>query len=193
MTRALWDMVGPIIYADQPVIYDEQCEVHLPQYEIGRRLEAFIQEQYPEVNAPAPNTASPLFIHCDGTKVFTSPNTHGKRAEDQVTVALDFASKFVSEKDVDASKIIILAPYKDNVLLIEQRRKQSKYSNLVPMGPASSIDAFKGQESDIVIVVMGTRAVNPGPGFTRDPRRLNVLLTRQRCGLVIVGDIKVAG
>lgn len=61
------------------------------------------------------------------------------------------------------------------------------------MPPAATIDCFQGQEADIVIVVMGTRAINPGPGFTKDPHRLCVLLTRQRCGLVIVGDIDVTG
>lgn len=193
MTKALWDMVGGIIYADQPIVYGDQCDINLPQFDIGRHLEAFIQEQYPEVRAPAENTSSPLFIHCDGTSVFSNPVTHGKKSEDQVVVALDFASKFVKEKNVDPSKVIILAPYKDNVQLLEQRRKQEKYANLATMRPASSIDAFQGQEADIVIVVMGTRAFNPGPGFTKDPRRLNVLLTRQRCGLVIIGDINVTG
>ncbi|KAL0936330.1 DNA helicase [Colletotrichum truncatum] len=193
MTKALWDMVGGIIYSDQPIVYGDQCDIHLPQYEIGRRLESYIQSQYPDVRTPAENTFSPLFIHCEGTSVFTNPVTHGKKSDDQVTVALDFASDFVKEKAVDASKVIVLAPYKDNVQLIEQRRKQEKYANLAAMRPASSIDAFQGQEADIVIVVMGTRALNPGPGFTKDPRRLNVLLTRQRCGLVMIGDINVAG
>lgn len=32
-----------------------------------------------------------------------------------------------------------------------------------------------------------------GPGITADKQRLNVLLTRARCGMVIVGDIHSAG
>lgn len=44
------------------------------------------------------------------------------------------------------------------------------------------------RENDIIIVVMGTNA-HVGPGFTANPQRLNVLLTRARCGLVIVGDL----
>ncbi|KAF6835694.1 hypothetical protein CPLU01_04164 [Colletotrichum plurivorum] len=64
------------------------------------------------------------------------------------------------------------------------------YVSVVVVVPAT-VDSYQGQEADIV--VMGTRARNPGPGFTRDPRRLCVLLTRQRCGLVIVGDIDVVG
>lgn len=39
---------------------------------------------------------------------------------------------------------------------------------------------------------MGTNSV-VGPGFTTNKQRLNVLLTRSRCGLVMVGDINVSG
>ena len=58
------------------------------------------------------------------------------------------------------------------------------------MGSPSTVDSFQGQENDI-IVVMGTSLPQFGPGFTTDPHRLNVLLTRQRCGLVVVGDIDI--
>ncbi|KAF6834394.1 DNA helicase [Colletotrichum plurivorum] len=40
---------------------------------------------------------------------------------------------------------------------------------------------------------MGTKFPIPGCGFTTTPSRLNVLCTRQWCGLVIVGDINIKG
>lgn len=58
------------------------------------------------------------------------------------------------------------------------------------MPPASTVDSFQGREGDIVVVVLGTNSQS-GAGFTKDPHRFNVLLTRQRCGLVIVGDLSV--
>lgn len=53
------------------------------------------------------------------------------------------------------------------------------------MQPPTTVDSFQGQENDVVVVVMGTASPKPGPGFTSDSQRLNVMLTRQQCGLVI--------
>ncbi|EHK15922.1 uncharacterized protein TRIVIDRAFT_9480, partial [Trichoderma virens Gv29-8] len=70
-------------------------------------------------------------------------------------------------------------------------RKKAAYEALKGIPPPSTVDSFQGQENDIVIVVMGTAHPKPGPGFTSHEQRLNVMLTRHRCGLVVVGDINV--
>ncbi|KXH69109.1 hypothetical protein CSAL01_01471 [Colletotrichum salicis] len=44
---------------------------------------------------------------------------------------------------------------------------------------ASTSDGYQVQENDIAIVIMGT-AFPPGAGFTANPRRLNVMMIRQR-------------
>ena len=56
-----------------------------------------------------------------------------------------------------------------------------------------SINAYQGREKDIIILstvrsneAQGKRSI----GFLRDARRLNVALTRARCGLIIVGSEK---
>ncbi|CAG2012173.1 unnamed protein product [Fusarium graminearum] len=71
-------------------------------------------------------------------------------------------------------------------------RKGRQYEALQEMQPASTVDSFQGQENDVVVVIMGTAHPKPGPGFTCNPKRLKVMLSRQKSALVIVGDINVA-
>ena len=75
--------------------------------------------------------------------------------------------------------IAILTPY---------TRQAEALRLLLPNEQVSSIDAFQGQEADIIVYV--TVRCNPHReiGFLNDTRRLNVALTRARAGLVVIGD-----
>ncbi|KAF4418336.1 putative helicase MAGATAMA 3 [Colletotrichum fructicola] len=189
--NGLFDIIGKVIYPDIPVRYGPDCDINLPQFEIGHRLEAYFRERFPDLLAPAKDKFAPIFVHCNDTMVYVNPVTGSKRSPDQVHTALSFAADFITKKSVDPSKLVILSPYKENVALIDRWRK--RYPQLAGMPPPSTVNGFQGRENDVVFVMMGTRAFNPGPGFTKNRNRLNVLLTRQRCGLVIFGDIHVAG
>lgn len=57
-------------------------------------------------------------------------------------------------------------------------RKVRQYEALEGMQPASTVDSFQGQENDVAVVIMGTVHLKPGPGFTYNPKRLNVMLSR---------------
>lgn len=172
-----------------PFRYAESCNVDLPQFAPGRALESYVRERYPGVTAAGQGKFSPVFVHCQDSRVYTDDLTGSKRSPDQVKIAQDFAADLVTTKKLDAAQMVVLAPYSAKVKLISHMRKRPEYSALSVMKAGSTIDGYQGKEANIVIVVMCTAYPKPGPGSTCDEQRLNVMLTRQRSGLVIVGDI----
>ena len=59
------------------------------------------------------------------------------------------------------------------------------------LGYVCTTDSFQGSEADLVIVSLvrnNTRTGRSGLGFLSDPRRMNVLLSRAKSRLVLVGS-----
>lgn len=75
--------------------------------------------------------------------------------------------------------IAILTPY--------TRQKQLLQAN-IPNIEVSSIDGFQGREADIVIFVTVRCNAKCDMGFLTDMRRLNVVMTRARYGVIIIGS-----
>lgn len=190
MGMGMFDTVSSIMYPDVPFTYDPSRAINFSDFNIGRDLESFAQERYPALTPAPKDTLKPFFIHCEGGRVIKDETSGSKRSLDQVQVALDFIVDFVAAKKVAPSKISIVAPYAANVEIINSLLKRSKYISLQGIPKPSTIDSFQGQENDIIVGVVGTDEI-VGPGFTADANRLNVMLTRAKCGLVLVGNIYV--
>jgi len=188
MADGLFDMMAKIIYPEVPLRYGDECRITVPAFDVGRDLEAFIRDTYPAVCPSPSGKLSPVFLHNPGV-VHTDKVTGSRRSHDQVIAALDFILAFTSAKDVDPGRIFILSPYANIPLVGKILKKNQKYSKLMESMPEPmTVDSIQGQEHDIVVVIMGTNS-KTGPGFTADQHRLNVMLTRHKCGLVVVGDV----
>jgi hypothetical protein len=193
MAVGLFDWVAKELYSEVNFTYADQCAVNRAEFDAGHLCEKLIRSKFPTASASPPGKFLPFFVHCQGARVYVDQRTGSKQCPKQVDVALDFAIGLIKE-GVKPNQITVLSPYTANVKLVAERRTHPKYAvALRGMDPASTVDAFQGQENDIIIVIMGTTFPTPGPGCTTDSHRLNVLLTRQRCGLVVVGDIYIRG
>lgn len=102
------------------------------------------------------------------------------------------------------AKLAILSPYLEQVgrltrSIYSNGILKEEFSHLDSFKPAddhsdfcSTVDAFQGSESDIVIVSLvrnnGNATLRGALGFLADERRMNVLLSRARYKLIIVGS-----
>lgn len=194
MGNGLFDMISGIVYPEVPLSYASSCATIKPSFKVGRDLEDFMKKKFPVLRSPPQGKLLPVFVHCDGPHSTHDPSTGSLRIPTQVKVALDLAVQFVKAYKVSTKLITFIAPNAANVDEIKRAlKKDYAYADLEGMPPPATIDSFQGQENDIVFVVMGTTGPTPGPGFTADEKRLNVMLTRQRCGLVIVADLYITG
>ncbi|KAF8555926.1 RdRP-domain-containing protein [Imleria badia] len=76
--------------------------------------------------------------------------------------------------------IAALSPYSKQITLLK--------SALPPSVTCATIDSFQGRESDVVVFSTVRCNVTREIGFVDDPRRLNVMWTRAKLGLIVIGD-----
>lgn len=113
------------------------------------------------------------------------------REEAEYTIAaLHLYIEKVTARRVKAERIdfAIISPYKAQVRLLRQLLKRDVF--LKPFRRQVSIntvDAFQGQERDVVIISMVRANEQGNIGFLSDLRRMNVAITRARYKVIIVG------
>lgn len=88
----------------------------------------------------------------------------------------------LEEKYGETLKIIILTPYKSQVDMLKMGGWHQSLGVDI-----NTIDGFQGQECDVVIL---STVRKKRLGFTADPRRINVAITRTRKCLIVLGDKK---
>lgn len=94
---------------------------------------------------------------------------------------------------VKASQIGIITPYegqRNYILQYMQMNSNSANKEMFSEIEVVSVDAFQGREKDYIILSCVRANSQQLIGFLRDPRRLNVALTRAKYGLMILGNPK---
>jgi len=87
------------------------------------------------------------------------------------------------------SDIIIITPYNGQVEAIKTRLLTASMRDLDTGGiEVRSVDGFQGGEREAVIISLVRSNARGHVGFVKDPRRLNVAVTRARRHCAIIGD-----
>ncbi len=82
--------------------------------------------------------------------------------------------------------LAIITPY---AAQIDALREELQRARVAPTPTVATVDSFQGMEHEVILVsaVRASAHGAAGAGFLSDARRLNVLLTRARRGLLLVG------
>lgn len=94
---------------------------------------------------------------------------------------LRIVSENVEDWIKDFNAAVFISPYASQVELAKE--KLSPYEIKV-----STIDAFQGQEADVIILSLVRSNAEGKIGFLKDYRRMNVALTRAKKKLIVIGD-----
>jgi regulator of nonsense transcripts 1 len=93
--------------------------------------------------------------------------------------------RFIGTNKVKMNQIGVIVPYlAQKQVLISELKKRNLLSGI----QINTVEGFQGHEKDYIIIST-TRSNAAGVlGFIEDDRRMNVMLTRARKGLIVVGD-----
>ena len=123
-----------------------------------------------------------VFIQCPDEEDLGG---RSKSNEGQVRVilkVLDLMKPKVTDtsSSENSPSITILSPYRGQI---------QKLKNKVPSSiTVSTVDSFQGRESDVIVFSTVRSNADGEIGFLEDHRRLNVMWTRARIALIIVGN-----
>lgn len=109
---------------------------------------------------------------------------------EEARLCLDHLSKSLKEKKFETTPTIgIIAPYKAQVETLRKLMQDFEWEEgQLQRLAINTVDAFQGQERDIMYITL-TRSNPEGEiGFLADERRLNVGLTRARHRMVVLGN-----
>ena len=106
----------------------------------------------------------------------------------------DILIKLMEEEKLDELSVGVILPYRAQVEVINKLLVQSdKLAPHLERIDVNSVDAFQGQERDVIFISLVRSNPNGEIGFLREYRRMNVAMTRARHRLVIVGDSSTIG
>lgn len=128
----------------------------------------------PVVFLTTPNSAEEM------TKASSKQNAFEAKQVSEIVLDL------LKAKDVTEDQIGIITPYRAQLKLISETKQLQNIS-------IRTVDGFQGQERDVIVFSAVRCNEHGNVGFLDDEKRMNVLLTRARRGLIVIGNKQTLG
>lgn len=104
----------------------------------------------------------------------------------EIDIVMMVLKSILDAGDAKESEIGILTPYDAQKWIIKRRIKQAMGD--INSIEVDSVDGFQGKEKELIIFSAVRSNMQKEIGFLKDPRRMNVMLTRARRGLIVIAD-----
>ena len=146
----------------------------------GEERRAPVGFNWPNENKPVAFLKTPDFAQ-------ESSKASSKRNDFEARQVYEVVRDLLKEGDMTNNEVGVITPYRAQLKLIADEIKE--FENV----SVRTVDGFQGQERD-VIVFSAVRCNEHGfVGFLDDGKRMNVLLTRARRGMIVIGNKKTFG
>lgn len=162
-----------------------------PSRQMSRTWHTKIHERYPTLKPEPEGSVYPVLFNISSTSQHELSGGFSLINKSNVAVVVQHVCWVIETGIAKAHQIGIATPYGGQVHLYKGAFKGLAKERPEPFNDISvgTAEWWQGRQADYIIVdlVRGTNDQG-GLGFMADARRLNVLLSRQRQALVIVGD-----
>merc|ERR1711871_1561339 len=155
-----------------------------------------LRERMPPLGFPWPNSGTPVaFIDSTGPERIEG---HSYTNQMEIKKATWVLEQLLSRGDPllpgGPSDIGVITPYSSQSRLLKRSLRQQKHRQLgLNHIEVSTVDGFQGREKEVIIFT-AVRSNEMGKvGFLDKWRRMNVMMTRPRRGLIIIGNERATG
>lgn len=146
-----------------------------------------------------PDLSAVLFIDTAGCgfNEEINPETKSRFNEGEAFILREYFLKLthqLSTHNIDFPTMAIIAPYREQARHLSQMfQEDAELLSFSEHLSINSVDAFQGQEREVVFISLTRSNDKTEIGFLSDYRRMNVALTRAKKHLVVIGDSATIG
>ena len=186
MTRGMFDMVLELTYPHLKEHFSYGPSSALSNFPYADSIRNFVNDEH-NLDLP-PDTMSPVFVDCVECPSRKDPVSKSRYNPRATACMIEWLEKFVDAVNFPPEKIVVITPYRANMLLIHSELKASLVLSKVQ---TATIESYQGRENDMVVLCLAVDRFT-GPCFVAQPQRLNVATSRHRLFMVVFGDIQTS-